>query len=199
MMAEMPDTQDSLIAQLRDTENVEAWQSFAQLYRPVVYRLARARGLQHADAEDLSQQVLLSVARAIPLWQRQPQASFRHWLRRIARNAIINSLTRAPKDRAGGGSEFLAIVQNISGNVTEIESQVDIEYQRQVYRHAAQIVRDEVHEDSWRAFVLTVVDGQSTTDVAKQLGKTIGAIHAVRSRVMRKLQNAVRGLMEADE
>lgn len=198
-MADMPDTHNSLIAQLRDTANVDAWQSFAELYRPVIYRLAKGRGLQHADADDLSQKVLLSVARAIPQWQRQPQARFRHWLGRIARNAIINALTRAPHDQAGGGSEFLAIVHNVSDNLAELESQVDFEYQRQVYRRAAQIVRQEVHEDSWRAFVLTIVDGEPTAEVAQQLGKTIGAIHAVRSRVMRRLQNAVKELMEADE
>lgn len=53
-MADMPDTQDSLIAQLQDASNAAAWESFALIYRPVVYRLARARGLQHADADDLS-------------------------------------------------------------------------------------------------------------------------------------------------
>ncbi len=107
-MADMPDTQDSLIAQLRDANNFDAWEAFAQIYRPVVYRLARARGLQHADADDLSQQVMMSVARAIPNWQREPQARFRHWLARIVRNATINALSRGRQDRAAGGSDFLS-------------------------------------------------------------------------------------------
>ena len=199
LMADMPDTQDSLIAQLRDANNFEAWESFAQIYRPIVYRLARARGLQHADADDLSQQVMMSVARAIPNWQREPQARFRHWLARIVRNATINALSRGRQDRAAGGSDFLSLIHNVSDASSEIEAQVETEYQRQVYRRAAEIVRDEVHEDSWRAFVLTVVDGKTTTAVADQLGKTIGGIHAIRSRIMRRLQDTVRELMEADE
>ncbi len=198
-MADMPDTQDSLIAQLHDADNSDAWESFARIYRPVVYRLARARGLQHADADDLSQQVMLSVARAIPQWQREPQARFRHWLARIVRNAIVNSLTRGPHDRSAGGTDFLSVMHNVPADETEIDAQVEIEYQRQVYRRAAELVRDEVQEDSWRAFVLTVVDGEATDVVAEQLGKSVGAIHAVRSRVMRRLQNTVRELMEADE
>jgi RNA polymerase sigma-70 factor (ECF subfamily) len=198
-MADMPDTQDSLIAQLRDADNFDAWESFARLYRPVVYRLARARGLQHADADDLSQQVMLSVARAIPQWQRDPHARFRHWLARIVRNAIVNALTRSRQDRATGGSGFLSVMHNVPADETEIELQVEVEYQRQVYRRAAEIVRDEVQVDSWRAFVLTVVDGEPTSVVAEQLGKSIGAIHAVRSRIMRRLQNTVRELLEADE
>lgn len=198
-MADMPDTQDSLIAQLQDASNTAAWESFALIYRPVVYRLARTRGLQHADADDLSQQVMMSVARAIPQWQRDPQARFRHWLARIARNAIVNALTRGSQDRAGGGSEFLTVINNLPDDQSEFESQVDIEYQRQVYRHAAEIVRDQVQEVSWRVFVLTVVEGEPIALVADQLGKSIGSIHAVRSRIMRRLQNTVRELMEGKE
>lgn len=198
-MADMPDTQDSLIAQLQDAGNTAAWDSFALIYRPVVYRLARARGLQPADADDLSQQVMMSVARAIPQWQRDPQARFRHWLARIARNAIVNALTRGRQDRAAGGSEFICVINNLPDEQDEFESQVEIEYQRQVYRHAAEIVRDQVQEDSWRAFVLTVVEGQPIALVADQLGKSIGSIHAVRSRIMRRLQNTVRELMEGEE
>ncbi len=198
-MADMPDTQVSLIAQLQDASNAAAWESFALIYRPVVYRLARARGLQHADADDLSQQVMMSVARAIPQWQHDPQARFRHWLARIARNAIVNALTRGRQDRAAGGSDFLSVINNLPDDQAEFESQVEIEYQRQVYRHAAEIVRDEVQEASWRAFVLTVVEGEPIALVADQLGKSIGSIHAVRSRIMRRLQNTVRELMEAEE
>lgn len=198
-MADMPDTQDSLIAQLQDASNAAAWESFALIYRPVVYRLARARGLQHADADDLSQQVMMSVARAIPQWQRDPQARFRHWLARIARNAIVNALTRGSQDRAGGGSDFQSVINNLPDDQSEFESQVEIEYQRQVYRHAAEIVRDQVQEASWRAFVLTVVEGEPVALVADQLGKSIGSIHAVRSRIMRRLQNTVRELMEGEE
>lgn len=198
-MADMPDTQDSLIAQLRDANNAAAWDSFALIYRPVFYRLARARGLQHADADDLSQQVLMSVARAVPQWQRDPPARFRHWLARIARNAIVNALTRGRQDQAAGGSDFQSVVSNLPADQTEFESQVEIEYQRQVYRRAAEIVRDQVQEASWRAFVLTVVEGEPIALVADQLGKSIGSIHAVRSRIMRRLQNTVRELIEGEE
>ena len=61
---------------------------------PVVYRLALRKGLQHADAEDLAQQVLTAVSKAIDRWQTDPtRAKFRTWLHRIAQNAIINALS----------------------------------------------------------------------------------------------------------
>lgn len=198
-MSNMPETRHSLILQIQDPANRDAWDAFTLLYRPVIYRLARGRGLQDADAEDLTQQVLLSVSRAIPDWQRQPNTRFRHWLGRIARNAILNTLTRGGRGLGVGGSDFLQSVNNLPNRTSDLEAQLEFEYQRQLYRRAAEIVRDSVNEDTWLAFLYTVVEGESTATVAARLGKTIGNVHAARSRLMRRLQIVVRELMEADE
>ena len=64
-MSEFPDTRESLLLQVRDPENREAWDQFAQIYRPIIFRTALARGLQDADAHDLAQKVLIAVASAI--------------------------------------------------------------------------------------------------------------------------------------
>ena len=45
-MDEAPATQYSLIAKLRDPADAQAWQEFLAIYEPLVYRLARAKGLQ---------------------------------------------------------------------------------------------------------------------------------------------------------
>lgn len=198
-MPNMPETRDSLIIQIQGPENREAWDEFTQIYRPVVYRMARSRGLQDADAEDLTQQVLMSVARALPQWQRNPNSRFRHWLNRIAKNAILNALTRGRRTLGVGGSDFLNTIKSLPQQISDIEAQIEHEYQRQLYRRAAEIVRSSVNEDTWIAFLNTVVEGESTEAVAARLGKTIGNVHAARSRLMRRLQTVVRELMEADE
>ena len=198
-IANMPDTRDSLIMQVQNPANREAWEQFTAIYRPIVYRLARTRGLQDADADDLAQQVLLAVARAIPDWQRNnSQARFRHWLRRIAKNAILNALTRGSKELAIGGSGFTNLIHGVS-KPDNIELQLELEYRRQVYRQAAEIVRDAVQEQTWRVFMMTIIEGQSTESVARQMSITIGNVHAIRSRVMRRLQIAVKDIQEADE
>ena len=68
-MPEFPETRDSLLARIGGPRDEEAWREFVTIYRPVVYRLARRRGLQHEDAEDLAQQVMISVRRAIDVWR----------------------------------------------------------------------------------------------------------------------------------
>jgi RNA polymerase sigma-70 factor (ECF subfamily) len=69
----VPETRPSLILRVRDPNDADAWNQFATLYRPVILRLARRKGIQAADAEDLAQQVLLSVAGAIERWQPDQQ------------------------------------------------------------------------------------------------------------------------------
>ena len=62
---ESPLTRASLLIQIRDGSNHAAWQEFVNLYGPLVYGFARKRGLQDADAADLMQDVLRSIATAI--------------------------------------------------------------------------------------------------------------------------------------
>ena len=64
-MDEPPATRRSLIVKLRDPADAGAWCEFVALYEPLVYRLARRKGLQDADARDLCQEVFRTVAQAI--------------------------------------------------------------------------------------------------------------------------------------
>jgi RNA polymerase sigma-70 factor, ECF subfamily len=68
-MTEFPDTQSMLLANIQSLENREAWAEFVQIYRPVIYRMARRRGMQDADAQDLSQDVLVRISKAISRWE----------------------------------------------------------------------------------------------------------------------------------
>jgi RNA polymerase sigma factor (sigma-70 family) len=190
LVHELPETRDSLLLQLRDPDNRESWFEFAAIYRPVVYRMARRRGLQDADAQDLAQRVLLSVAGAIGDWKPdRERARFRTWLARVTRNAIVDAFRRVKPDAGQGGT---TVMQRLSQEPAPPADELEREHRREVFRWAAKQVRWEFEETTWLAFWLTTVEGKPMPEVAAELGKSTGAIYTARSRVIRRLQEKVR-------
>jgi RNA polymerase sigma-70 factor (ECF subfamily) len=196
-VSDYPETRASLIVRLRDDADQAAWREFVEIYRPVVFRLARRRGLQDADADDLAQQVLAAVAGAVGRWEPDPaRGRFRAWLNRIAHNQIINALTRRAPDRAAGGdADRLADQAAPQGPDSEL---LRTEYRREVFQWAARQVRGEFRADTWQAFWQTAVDGRPVTVVAAELGKGPGAVYTARGRVMRRLREKIAEWDRAD-
>lgn len=198
-MTEFPETRDSLLVQVRSPANREAWDEFALTYRPVIYRLARRKGLQDADAQDLAQRDLMAVAAAIGSWEKMNESvRFRHWLRRVARNAILNALSRQPQDRAAGGSAVQELLLEQPSADRESETQIELEYRRELYLRAARMVRGDVEPETWRAFELTVIENRDIDEAAIEINKPVGTFYAARSRKMRRLRKAVQELEQSE-
>lgn len=192
-MLEFPETHDSLLAQVQSLQDESAWHEFVAIYRPVVYRLARRRGLQHADAEDLSQRVLIAVRQSIGRWRSDPsQGRFRAWLGTIARNAILNMLTRRPPDAAVGGTSIHQRLAEEPQPDAALGEHMEREHRRSLFRWAARRVRDEFRDGTWEAFWRSVVEGEAVDEVAVSLGKSLGAVYAARGRVIRRLRDEIR-------
>ena len=191
-MNSTPETRPSLLIRVRDPADQAAWHEFVEIYRPIILRLAQQKGMQEADAEDVAQEVLAAVAKAVEQREHDPKrAKFRTWLNRVANNAILNALTRGRPDRGSGDSALLAVLHQRESHTGPDSDLLRLEYRREVFRWAARHVRKEFHQDTWDAFWRTAVEGRAVEVVAEELAKNPGAIYAARSRVIRRIQEKV--------
>lgn len=199
MPISLPETRASLILRLENAADVAAWDEFAEIYAPVVYRSARRLGLQAADAEDCVQEVLTAVANSVSRWlEREDRGTFRGWLFRIARNTAIDFLSRRKHRPLGaGGDEALAQLEQLIAS-PEVTGHFDWEYRREVFRRASEIVRQRVGESSWQAFYRTWVTQRSVQEVAKELETSVGSVYIARSRVMKRLRETVNLIEESN-
>jgi RNA polymerase sigma factor (sigma-70 family) len=190
-----PRTRPSLLVRLRAPRDERAWAEFVEIYEPLVYRLARRKGLQEADADDLTQDVLRAVAGAIEHWDPDPsKGSFRSWLFRITRNLIVNLLAARRRRTASygtGGTDMVALLEAQPAPEGEDSALFDAEYRRRIFTLAADRIRGNFQQTTWQAFWRTGVEGIDVPTVAVSLGLTPGAVYVARSRVMARLRQEI--------
>lgn len=186
-----PETRVSLILRLRNPDDLKAWGEFVEIYQPVIHYLATRRGLQKADADDVTQEVLARVARKIKDWDPDPgSGSFRAWLATVTRNQTIQSF-RQRQRRPGTGVN--SRIDQMADEDTDgrLQRQFDLEQDRQLFAWAARQVQSRFEPKTWQAFWLTAVDGLDVPVVARQLETSKAQVYVARSRVMSALRQAI--------
>ena len=190
-MPEFPDTSHSLIARVKNPADGAAWTEFLGIYQPVVFRMARRRGLQDADAHDVMQQVFLSISKSIEGWiPGDLQPPFRAWLTTIARNAITKALTRRPRDVATGSTSMVELL-DAQPDPQETTAEILAEARKELIRWATEQIRSEFSEATWNAFWRTAIEGVPIVEVAKSTGRSTGAVYVARYRVIARLREKV--------
>ncbi|MCC7333941.1 MAG: sigma-70 family RNA polymerase sigma factor [Pirellulaceae bacterium] len=193
------DTRNSLLLRLPDRADIDAWDQFVDVYQPLIFRLARSKGFQEADANDIVQEVLLAVSKSIHRWDHEPnKGRFRDWLYKIARNLMINFLTRRKHLPLGQGGTDLVRLLNDQVDPNHEDSaasrEFDIEYRRQLYMIAARHVRHDVRVTTWQAFQRTSIEGLSIAEAAQVLAMSEGTVVVARCRVLARLRDTVKRL-----
>jgi RNA polymerase sigma-70 factor (ECF subfamily) len=201
-MAEPPVTRVTLLTRIRDGRDADAWREFVQIYGPVVYRFARNRGLQDADAADLMQDVLRSVARNAHRMEYDPaRGTFRGWLYTVTRNKIYNFLNgQRNRPRGSGDSDAHERLDATPARDADgPDAEWEREYQRQLSGRAMELVRDEFQPATWQAFWQTAVEGKAAAEVGSGLKMSPGAVYVAKSRVLARLRDEVKRMMAEED
>jgi RNA polymerase sigma-70 factor (ECF subfamily) len=198
-MHESRPTRPSLLLRIREPKDGEAWEEFAEIYGPLVRRFCVRRGLQETDAQDISQEVLLAVARAIPDFQYDPgRGTFRGWLFTVVRSKISNLVSNRAREPQGSGRTSVHEALEAKGD-QGLETQWDEEHREWILSRSTEKVRGEFREATWQAFWRTAVLGEDAVEAARGLGMSVGAVYVARSRVLARIRGEVLRLTEDDE
>jgi RNA polymerase sigma-70 factor (ECF subfamily) len=176
---------------LRQAGNETAWGRFVDLYTPILFAWARRCDETEDNAADLIQEVFVALVQFLPTFHSQPCGRFRGWLRTILLNKLRDRKRReARRGRVEGQRPVEETLPNHAEQFWEAE------YQREVTQRALQLMQAEFTPSTWKACWETVVQARSPADVAQELGLTENAVYLARSRVLRRLRQELRGLVE---
>ena len=190
-MVDFPDTRESLLARIRDHDH-ESWYEFIKIYEPAIYWLARKKGLQDADALDVTQEVLAKVSKSLQRWDPdKSKGTFGGWVYRLVANATMDVFRKRVRQTQGSGdTQTMKLLEQSVLTETD-ETQLRNEYRRELFEQAANAVRSEFSNATWNAFWLTSVDGMSVENAAKKLSLSKGSIYVARSRVLSRIRERV--------
>ncbi len=171
-----------------------AWSDFVDRYAPKVYGWCRAWKLQESDAQDVTQVVLLKLARRMEQFRYDPSQSFRGWLWTLTEHAWKD--WRDDRRRLGaavGGDEVLACLERVEAR-EDLAHRLEQEYDLELLDEAIRRVRSQVAPSTWEAYRLTAIEKLSGSDAADRLGLSVAAVFKAKSAVMKRLQDEVRTL-----
>ena len=194
-MHDLPKTRQSLILQLRMSSD-DAWAEFLTVYEQAIFRFCRARGLQDADAQDVTQEVFSALHARIDRWDaRADRGSFRGWLFQVARNIVVDKIRERSRRPTGNDEAMLFGVPQTTENAA---SAFLFEYRSSLFHWAAGQVRQEVQESTWQCFWKTAVENQKAGDVAESLGVSVGTVYTAKCRVVARIREKLSELSSID-
>jgi RNA polymerase sigma-70 factor (ECF subfamily) len=168
----------------------EAWQQLVRLYAPLVYRWARQANLQDSDAADVLQDVFRAVFNSIGRFQHDRlNDTFRGWLWKITRNEIRRfHRRRISRPEAVGGSDAREFLEQVAAADLEPSSLTPDADDQEILHRALDMVSVEFEPRTWQAFWRASVSGESTAEIARNLGMSEGAVRQAKYRVLTRLR-----------
>jgi RNA polymerase sigma-70 factor (ECF subfamily) len=171
-----------------------SWAEFVRVYGPAIRGWLMHRGLQEADAQDVTQNVLLRLTAKLPQFKYDPSKSFRGWLKTLTHHAWHDFVTEAGyRTRGSGDTSVLDQLQSVEAR-EDLGARVEATFDKELLEMALLRAKDRVAENTWQAFKLTALDGVAPQTVADQLGIRVSQVYLAKHRVQKLVQEEIKTL-----
>jgi RNA polymerase sigma-70 factor (ECF subfamily) len=193
-------TRRSLLSRLKDWRDDTSWQEFFDTYWRLIYNVALKAGLTPAEAEEVVQETMLSVAKKMKEFHYDPaRGAFKGWLLQLTGWRITNQFNKrravaAPcpvaPGMAGTGTEAREPVAE--GAVRpELERWWEVEWQQNLWRAAMERVQRRVNPRDFQIFDLCTVKGRPLQEIRRFFGVSAMQVYLARHRVGRLVRKEI--------
>ena len=173
----------------RTASDADAWREFVKHYGGRIFRWCRGRGLQPADAEDLTQDLLVKLAVQMRSFQYDPSKSFHAWLKTITTNALLDAFKKNRRARE--------LMDNAAARKSLMDD-LQPEFDQELLHEAMNRAQARVESATWEAFRLTSVEGLSAAEAAEKLGVPESRVRVHKGRVAKLIREEIESLTKGD-
>ena len=181
-------TRSSVIRAVANTENEAAWQRFFDLYAGFVFFIARSKGLNDTDADDIVQMVFVDLVRNLPSFKYdREKGRFRSYLAALVKWRVIDRLKAVRRDAALKAGFMEEVKETGQGD----EEFADREWKAVAMDHALRRIKSSVRPEHYAAFVASTVEGQDTETVMKLYNLSRDNLYQIRKRLSERLRKVM--------
>jgi RNA polymerase sigma factor (sigma-70 family) len=202
--ADFSRTRRSLLTRLKNWDDRSGWQEFMDKYGRFIFGMARKQGFSIEEAEDVVQDVLVSVAKKMPEFRYQgDKGSFKAWLVMIVKSRIIDHLRKKYRRLplagfAGGEADETRLEERVAQQEDALshESLWAAEWESHVLETALARVKERLPAKHFLAFRMCTQQQKAPAEVAKALGISLPMIYVIRHRAGRMVAKEIELLRE---
>jgi RNA polymerase sigma-70 factor (ECF subfamily) len=189
--ATLPTTRVTLLTLLRqDPSDQAGWDEFVERYGRHIYRWCRQWKLQDADAEDVTQDILVKLTQKLRAFTYDPSRSFRGWLKTVAHHAWRDFEDSRHARRARGNRQVHDLILTLEAR-EDLAKKLEEAFDLELLEVAKLRVRLRVAPQTWEAFRLMALEGLPVAEVAVRVHLQVAMVYVAKSKVQKMLQEEI--------
>lgn len=180
---------------MKNWNDQSSWQEFFDIYWKLIYGVARKAGLSDAEAQDVVQESMVSVAKHMPTFKYNPAVgTFKAWLLTLTRWRIVDQLRKrgpiVPHHSSEGDTARTATVERIAdANSLDLDAIWEVDWKATVLDATMARVKRRLDPQKFQIFDFYVNREWPPEKVAQTFNVTVNQVYLVKNRVTEMLRD----------
>src|SRR6476646_301109 len=193
-------TRRSLVEHLADWGDQLRWQEFFDTYSKLIYSAERRSGLTDAEAQEVVQETVITVAKNIDKLKYDPAiGSFKGWLLQITRWRIADQFRKREPGNAkrprSTDDRLTATIERVpDSRIVDLDAVWESSWRENLFEAAVARVKKKIEPKHFQIFDCDVRKEWSAQKVAERLGVNVVRIYLARHRVAALLKKEIKAL-----